>query len=99
MTTLFKNFSGLFKKRSKVSFDPGRDWLLLIAGCCAFFLISVAWNVWFFSRVTDEGVGSVGAEGGSFEAYESSRVKELFNERALEAQAYRETYQFIDPSR
>lgn len=99
MKLAISKLTNLFHKNGSVRFDPARDWLLLLAACFAFIVASVAWNVWFFDRVVEEGA-SASVEGTSaLGAYEAGGVNKVFDARAESAAAYREGYQFVDPSR
>ncbi|HEX5774741.1 MAG TPA: hypothetical protein VFY28_02150 [Candidatus Paceibacterota bacterium] len=79
---------------------PYRDWyaLLLIAGI--FLLASLAWNVWFFIKITKgEMIGTNPSSEAKTPEDLVASARLLFEERAAEEARYRSEYRFIDPSK
>jgi hypothetical protein len=78
---------------------PQRDWFVLLVVAGVLLAISVAWNLWLFSRVTNgELIGDQQAQtpvhGAKLDA-----MNALFERRAQEETRYLNEYRFVDPSR
>jgi len=79
---------------------PMRDWLVLISLVGLVFVASIAWNAWFFLRVTSEESLSVAPSADTVPLLGSlPAAREILSERAAEEGRYRSFYEFVDPSR
>ena len=78
---------------------PDRDWLVLLGTWLLLFLVSIGYNVWLFSRVTNG--ESLDPNATSFEAkpVDVSSMTATFNARAAEQERYLSEYRFVDPAR
>ena len=93
--TRFRSITKPFKYGLRLR--PVRDWLVLLAFCLLLLLVSVGWNLWLFSEVTQ---GKQIGTATSTPAVEIKldQVQTLFGERAQERARYENEYRFVDPS-
>ncbi len=78
---------------------PFRDWMTLVLLCVLAFLVSLAWNTWFFYKITNQESTDTGQMSITAPAAELMvQVREIFSERAKEEMRYRTEYRFVDPS-
>jgi hypothetical protein len=77
---------------------PSRDWLVLLVCTFVFMLVSVAWNLWMFGKVTSG--QSIGTETAQRPVHTApiEAVTKLFESRAAEEARYKTDYRFVDPS-
>lgn len=76
-----------------------RDWLVLLGVLLLLLLVSVVWNTWFYSNVTDENAFSAGETSSSALVLTAlPEARETLERRALEAERWRTFYEFVDPS-
>lgn len=91
-----------FKKLFRVSpqSHPTRDWFVLL-GVSAVLIGAVAgWNVWvFIVATTNTAQVHEAAVTPAFDTSVVDAVEKAFAERAEEADRYRSSYHFVDPSR
>lgn len=79
--------------------DPVRDWLVLLIVFGILLLATLAFHAWLFFTVTrpdqspDMGAAAEDVSGELLE-----RTRDVFTERAREADRYR-SFEFVDPSR
>jgi hypothetical protein len=79
---------------------PSRDWLILVGLFLVLFVVSVVWNVWFFSSaLTGESAAVSENASETTDLSPVERAKETFRTRAEEEGRYRSEYRFVDPSR
>jgi len=92
------SFSTVSKRlRYGASLRPMRDWFVLLAFFVLFLLISLAWNLWLFSQVTQgQQIGTATSTPDTQIPLES--VTTLFDARAQERTHYQHDYRFVDPS-
>lgn len=77
---------------------PARDWLVLLIVFAIGLGLSVAYNLYIFSKVTQgQQVGNAPVEAPA--QIQLDQVKTLFDDRAAQRGRYDSQYRFIDPSR
>ena len=87
-------------QRSDSAARPLRDWFMLILFAGLFLLGSLGWNIWFFIHVTSgEAVTAQQVAPRTPEKQLISSLEEVYATRAAEGARYRDTYQFVDPSK
>lgn len=99
MSTFISILKRWFGKKNGRSRDPGQDWHLLLTVGMALLIASVVWNVWFFNRVVTEEMSQTYDASNALGSYDAETVKEIFEIRGMSAEAYRNTYLFVDPAR
>jgi flagellar basal body-associated protein FliL len=99
MNTFFSLIKKWFGKKGSGPRDPGQDWLLLLVVGIVFLVVSVVWNVWFFSSVVTEEVSQAHNASNALGTYDAGAVKEIFEARASSSEAYRSLHVFVDPVR
>lgn len=76
---------------------PGRDWLVLLVFFIIALAISVAYNLWTFSQVTNgQKIGNAPVTTPA--QIKLDQVQNLFDARAAERAHYKSDYRFVDPS-
>jgi hypothetical protein len=76
---------------------PVRDWFVLLIIFVLFLLVSLAWNLWLFSQVTQgQQIGTASSTPDTQIPLDS--VTTLFDSRAQERAHYQHDYRFVDPS-
>jgi hypothetical protein len=92
----FRMLKRIFKYGDRI--NPTRDWFLLLGVTGIVLCISVAWNIWLFSRVTaGEAIGTATSTPASTNLQLDS-IQSLFSTRSAERARYTSTYRFVDPS-
>lgn len=79
---------------------PERDWLIVLALLFVLLAVGVAWNVYFFTRITNEDDAAAAREAPrslDLDALEKARA--ALNARAAERLRYEGEYGFVDPAR
>lgn len=78
---------------------PVRDWFVMVAVFAVLVGISVGWNMWTYVRTNQEEVlVSTNPHTALFDSAVVEAVQRAFEERTKEAERYRSTYNFVDPS-
>lgn len=79
---------------------PLRDWWLLVSCAGVLLVASLAWNIWFFVKITKgEPIGAAPIVEQATEEDLLAKVRDVFRARAAEEDRFRREYQFIDPSK
>ncbi len=77
--------------------NPERDWILLSTAAGVLLLVSIAWNVWLFYRVTNgDALGNAPPQA-SLNPASVDPITALFQKRADAETEYKNTH-FVDPS-
>lgn len=98
-----KNLAPLFKKLTRFfnygeRINPTRDWFLLLGVTGIVLCVSVAWNIWLFSRVTSgEAIGTATSTP-TVSNVKLDSIQTLFSSRSAERARYTSTYRLVDPS-
>ncbi|MDP2665613.1 MAG: hypothetical protein Q8P23_03190 [bacterium] len=97
------NSIGPFLKRlhSRASFDPVRDWLMMLTLSAIALVGIIIWNVWAFDTIV--GGGTIGAPitraPAAFSKTSLDAITAIFANRAAEEAKYEiGVYRFMDPS-
>jgi hypothetical protein len=78
---------------------PVRDWFLLLASASVLVGISAGWNAWSYYQLSTRTVEPVTTTAPpAFTVPAVDAVEQEFSTRASEADRYRTTYHFVDPS-
>jgi len=79
---------------------PVRDWFLLMACASVLVGLSVGWNAWSYYQLSTRSLEPTTPNAPpAFTVPAVDAVEQAFSERASEADRYRNTYRFVDPSR
>lgn len=98
-----KNLAPLLKKVTRLfnygeRINPTRDWFLLLSVAGIILCVSVAWNIWLFSRVTSgEAIGTATSTPQA-QGVKVDSIQSLFSARSAERARYTSTYRLVDPS-
>ena len=78
---------------------PVRDWFVIVGVSAVLVGVSVGWNTWTYIQASTE-IKSVseGASTAVFDVAAVETVQRSFEERSKEAERYRSSYHFVDPS-
>ncbi|MDB5245120.1 MAG: hypothetical protein JWN90_225 [Parcubacteria group bacterium] len=92
----FGSITRIFRYGDRI--NPTRDWFLLLGVTAIALCMSVAWNIWLFSRVTSgEAIGTATSTPATTNIQLDS-IQSLFSTRSAERARYVNTYRFVDPS-
>ncbi len=96
--SFIEKITALLKISSRT--HPVRDWFLILSVCALCVGGSIGWNVWnYFSTQTALEQKAVVAPARGFDKNVVDDMEQAFAGRAVEAEKYRSTYRFVDPSR
>ncbi len=78
---------------------PVRDWFVIVGVSAVLVGLSVGWNTWTYIQASTETkeTGEV-TETAVFDVAAVETVQRTFEERSKEAERYRSSYHFVDPS-
>lgn len=78
--------------------QPGRDWLVLLGLWTILFAVSVAYNIWLFSRVTTGAALDDSQMVVEPKVTDTGAATAVFTQREGEQERYLGEYRFVDPS-
>ncbi len=78
---------------------PVRDWFVIVGVSAVLVGVSVGWNTWTYIQANTEiKQVSEGSPAAVFDVGAVETVQRSFEERSKEAERYRSSYHFVDPS-